>query len=142
MKSPFEYRSYVIRAEDGRYTAKSLDGETCTLQSRFLLRTLRAVDTLWTLVEQASSISGLPAWFSSYLNNPTKAVDLDEAASASEELAPECSKDSVDPISMLRFPKAPIRAIASAVAAASTAAAACIVQLTSQAAPIMPLAMA
>jgi hypothetical protein len=143
MKSPFEYRSYLVRAEDGRYTAKSLDGEPCTLQSRFLLRTLRAVDTLWAIVDQGSSTSVLPAWVSSYFNNPAEAVDLDEAADAMSEVpAPECSKDSVDPISMLKFPKAPIRVIGSAAAAAASTAAACLVQLASNAVPLMPLAMA
>jgi hypothetical protein len=143
MKSPFEYRSYVIRAEDGRYTAKSLDGEPCILHSRYLLRALRAVDTLWTASEEISSIQNFPDWIKSYLTNPTVAVDLDKAADAmGEEISRECHQDNDDPISILRFPKAPLRVMGSAAAAAAAAASVCLIQMATKATPIISLAVA
>jgi|SRR5215217_4242422 len=143
MKSPFEYRSYVIRAEDGRYTAKSLDGEPCILYSRYLLRALRAVDTLWTALEQITSIQNFPEWIKSYLTDPTVAVDLDKAADAmGEEISRECREDHDDPVSILRFPKAPLRVMGNAAATAATAVSAFLIQMAADAVPVISLAVA
>ena len=137
MNSAFEYRAYAIAAEDGRYTAKSLDGEPCDLRSRYLLRLLRAVDTLWSSLEAES----LPSWFASWMNNPSTHIDLDSAADALA-LPEQCREDFADPISScLKFPPKPL-ALVSRIAAASTAAALALMEFVSATSPIIELALA
>lgn len=58
MYAPFEYRSYLVAHIEGRYVAKSLDGEPCELGSQDLQKVVQAIDSLW------SSLSdGLPLKF-------------------------------------------------------------------------------
>ena len=117
MQSPFNYRSYKVASEDGRYTAKSMDGEACTLESRYLLRVLRGVDTLWASLEQST----IPAWFGNWTNNLTAVLDLDAAAAAMDEvkLHHECRIDHQDNIPVLKFPASPLSVVRSAVATAA-----------------------
>jgi hypothetical protein len=136
MKQSFEYRSYAISAEDGRYTAKSLDGEPCDLRSNYLLRVLRAVDTLWAAIETAA----IPVWFADWMKDPVEVIDLDAAADAAA-LPVQCSNDNVDEIFSLKFPRKAI-ALANRVAAASVASVFALSEMaTTAAAPIMELGL-
>jgi len=120
MQTPFEYRSYEVASEDGRYCAKSLDGESCDLQSRYLLRVLRAVDVLWTSIE----LSVVPTWFATWMNNPTPSIDLDAAMvdMGEAEHHRETRDDFQDMISILKFPISPLALVRKAATAASAAA--------------------
>jgi hypothetical protein len=130
MKSVFEYRAYAIAAEDGRYTAKSLDGESCELRSSYLLRVLRAVDTLWGALETASP----PPWFKSWMSDPLSPIDLDTTA---ESLAqPEQCPIS----SCLKFPTKHV-AFVNRVAAMATAAFA-LMEIISTRCPVVELVLA
>lgn len=110
MKSSFQYRSYLISSEDGRYTAKSLDGEDFTLSSNYVLRVLRGIDALWeaaeTVLDQAAPSRYTPSWIQDWLISPTGLIDLDSVADAS--VLPEpCNVAYRDPIKVLRFPTEP-----------------------------------
>lgn len=145
MKSAFEYRSYDVASEDGRYTAKSQDGEPCILKSRYLLRVLRGIDTIWEVLDgwRPHQPLNAPSWIQALLTDPLGDVDLDKAAEAiAESLADECRKDHRDPISVLKFPKMPIRAIGGAAAATIAALSIYIAELTSVLSPIMELTLA
>jgi hypothetical protein len=94
MKSSFEYRFYEISTKDGRYIAQSMDDEPCFICSNYLLRVLRAVDTMWKALEDRSE--KMPAWLKQSMGDPI--IDLDEAAV--EILAIERRR----PIQLLQFP--------------------------------------
>ncbi len=112
MQSPFEYRSYIVASEDGRYTARSMDGEPCSLQSRYVLRVLRGIDVLWTSLE----ISAAPAWFSDWMNHPTPSIDLDAALNDGKQPQRDFHAEMA---SILKFPNAPLSVVRSAAALAS-----------------------
>ncbi|WP_315782444.1 hypothetical protein [Bradyrhizobium sp. SZCCHNPS1003] len=83
MKRSFCYRGYEISAEDGRYQAKSLDGDEFLMTSNHLLRVLRSVDALWVateeLLDQGISKSQAPSWIRDLLEKPIIHIDLDLA---------------------------------------------------------------
>lgn len=113
MQSPFEYRSYRIAVEDGRYSAKSMDGEPCNLQSIDLLRILRAVDDLWVSVE----LNKIPYWFLSWMSAPKPILNLDAVDIEHMDQA------------VLQFPKSPAN-LARTVTAATAAAVMLMVKAT------------
>jgi hypothetical protein len=93
MKSSFEYRSYKISAEDGRYIASSMDDEPCFICSNYLLRVLRAVDNMWQALDGRHE---MPAWLKQSWGDPM--IDLDVIAG---EILPI---EGRRPIQLLHFP--------------------------------------
>lgn len=106
MKTNFSYRSYDISNEDGRYVAKSLDGEDCVFESANVLTLLRGIDLLWAVLEGSSEI---PAWFTQWMANPIK-INLDQI-----------QKSDSDPCNVCPFPVAPKLNTSSRMAMAVTA---------------------
>ena len=72
MDTSFEYRSYVLRHEDGAFVAEPSDGEPLQIRSASMLRVTRAIDALWNTLEGKVPA---PAW----LNDNSDVVDLDRA---------------------------------------------------------------
>lgn len=104
MRSSIEYRGYVVEHDGAGYVASSLDGESCTLRSKSLIRVMRSVDALWTALDGGVR----QAWIDTWLANPAAPVQLDAAAEAM--LVPTRSLTPV-------FPVAPIVTPATQVAA-------------------------
>ncbi|MGJ4952989.1 hypothetical protein [Bradyrhizobium sp. HKCCYLS20291] len=92
MKRSFCYRGYEISAEDGRYQAKSLDGDDFLMTSNHLLRVLRSVDALWVAAEevldQHVSKNEQPSWIRDLLEKPMCRMDLDFADGAAPVSSP------------------------------------------------------
>ena len=103
MKQSLTYRSFDVSNEDGKYIARSSDGEECQLSSKYLLRVLRAIDTLWAALDGDTQ----PIWFSDWTQSTAKTLDLDQAVGVMDDLPQECRVDHHDPISVLQFPVSP-----------------------------------
>jgi hypothetical protein len=122
MKNVLKYRSYRVANEDGRYTAKSLDGEPGAITSSFLLRILRCVDVLWDALELP--VEHQPLWVRSFLNDSEDHLDVDQFEDVPSPL-PKLVTVDVTPslMSHLRFPSIPVRpsAIVAKIGAAAAA---------------------
>ena len=73
MDTSFEYRSFVISHDGCSYSAQSNDGEPFQIRSREISRLTRAIDALWSALEEGIPA---PAWVYADL------VDIDAASGA------------------------------------------------------------
>jgi hypothetical protein len=138
MKKEFEYRSYEIANEDGRYSAKSLDGEPAVFTSSFLLRIIRCVDVLWDAIEMPADRQ--PSWIRRFINNPTEQVNVDVSDDVPSPFPEQLTVDITKTLKrQLRFPSIPEchAKIAAKIGSAAAALAVSLHSLTDMLDPIM-----
>ncbi|WGD50743.1 hypothetical protein QA641_34940 [Bradyrhizobium sp. CB1650] len=90
MKNSFEYRSYVVSNESGRYVARPEEGDDFCIASVYLLRVLRSIDALWAALDQIGTAAAvtMPMWIRDWLAKPVDFIDLDLANGAEPPSAP------------------------------------------------------
>jgi hypothetical protein len=90
MKNSFDYRNYIVSNENGRYVARSCDGDDFSITSVYLLRALRSIDALWTALDQVGTAAAatVPTWIREWIANPASFIDLDLADGAAPPSAP------------------------------------------------------
>lgn len=90
MKNSFEYRSYLVSNESGRYVARPKESDDFCITSVYLLRILRSVDALWVALDQIGTTAAvtMPLWIREWLANPVDFIDLDLANGAEPPSAP------------------------------------------------------
>lgn len=80
---------YTITFENGRYVARSTDGDDIVIYSTHRPRVLGAIAAFWNVLNNMrsfgtwdqSTIERMPAprWMREWLSNPTSRIDLDAA---------------------------------------------------------------
>lgn len=104
MRDVFQYSSYEITSESGRYLATCQDGETGQLISNTLVVLLRSIDALWRAVEHPTERR--PSWI---LDLDLPLIDLDTYSDVASSLPPRFGIESfTQHLRMPNLPAAPV----------------------------------